>query len=114
DELQRRGPGRREVEVKPRMLDHPRLHGRMLGRAVIVQDEMDVPPAGGLPIDLVQEGEEFGVRVAGLTRFDHTPLQDIEGGEQRRRSEERRVGKSGDAGGRRGTTNTKITYTETS
>src|SRR5713101_2631984 len=81
-----RGPGGGEVEVKPRMLDHPRLHGRMLVRAVVVQDEMDVPLAGGLPIDLVQEGEEFGVRVARLARFDHMPLQDIEGGEQRRRS----------------------------
>src|SRR5216683_2342864 len=52
DEVQPRGPGRGEVEVKPRMLGDPRLHGRMLVGAVVVQDQMDVPPAGGLPIDL--------------------------------------------------------------
>ena len=51
-------------------------------RAVVVQDEMDVSPAGRLPLDLVQEGEELRMRVAGLARFDHMPLQDIEGSKQ--------------------------------
>src|SRR3972149_11707600 len=82
DEVQPRGPGGGGVEVKSWMLDHPRRHGRMLVGAVIVQDEMDVSPAGGWPLDLVQEGEKFGVRVAGLARLDHMPLEDIEGGEQ--------------------------------
>src|SRR2546425_13247854 len=59
DEIQPRGPRGREVEMKPRMVDHPGLHSRMLVRAVVVQDEMDVPPGRRLPSDLVQEGEEF-------------------------------------------------------
>src|SRR5713101_7776425 len=68
DEVQPRGPRGSEVEVKPRMIDHPGLHSRMLVRAVVVEDEMDVPPGRRLASDLVQEGEEFGVRVAGLAR----------------------------------------------
>src|SRR3989442_14381467 len=77
DEIQPRRSGGGEVKVKARMLDHPRLHGRMLVRAVVVQDEMDIPLAGSLPIDLVQEGEEFGVRVAALARFGHMSLRAI-------------------------------------
>src|ERR1700737_2360190 len=77
DEVQPRGPGGGEVKVKSRMLGRPRLHGRMLVGAVVVQDQMDVPPAGGLPIDLVQEGEKFSVRVAGLPLLDHMPLAAI-------------------------------------
>src|SRR5438552_17293182 len=65
DEVQPRRPGGGEVEVKPRVLAHPGLHGRVRVRAVVVQDEMDVPTARRLPIDLVQEDEELGVRVAG-------------------------------------------------
>src|SRR6266849_7865529 len=86
DKVQPRGAGGGEVEVKPRMLGHPRLHGRMLVGTVVVQDQMDVAPAGGLPLDLVQEGEKFGVRMAGLARLDHMPLEDIESGEQRGRA----------------------------
>src|SRR5438093_1901515 len=71
DEVQPRGPRRSEVEVEPRMLEHPGFHGRMRVRTVVVQDQMDVSSTGRLPIDLVQEGKELRVRVAGLARFDH-------------------------------------------
>ncbi len=80
-----RGPRRGEVEVKPCVLAHPRFHGRVLVRAVVVEDEMDVLLAGGLAIDLVQEGEELGMRMARVASVDHVALQDIEGGKQRRR-----------------------------
>lgn len=36
-------------------------------------------------IDLVQEGKELGMRMAGVAGIDHVALQDIEGGKQRRR-----------------------------
>ena len=85
DEVQPRGSRRGEVEVKPWVLAHPRLHGRVRVRAVVVEDEMDVLLAGGLAIDLVQEGEELGMRMAGVAGVDHVALQDIEGGKQRRR-----------------------------
>src|SRR5215470_287991 len=49
DQVQPRGAGRGEVEVKPGMLAHPRLHRGMLMRAVVVQDQMDGPLASGLP-----------------------------------------------------------------
>src|SRR5262249_57373906 len=42
DEIQPGGPRGSEVEVKPRVIDHPRLHRRMLVGAVVVQNEMDV------------------------------------------------------------------------
>src|SRR5258705_4910688 len=90
DEVQPRGPGRGEVEVKAWVLAHPGLHGRMLVRTVVVQNEMNVPPPGCLPIDLVQEGEEFGVRVAGLARHQDLCLP---------RTERRETQRPGLAGG---------------
>ena len=47
---------------------------------------MDVPPAGRLPIDLVQEGKELGVGVARLAALDHMPLEDIQRRKQRGRA----------------------------
>src|SRR5262245_1770557 len=81
DQVQPRSSSWGEVKVKPRVLSHPRLHSRMLMRAVVVQDQMNVPFTRCLAIDLVQEGEEFGVRVTGLAGFDDMPLQDVEGRE---------------------------------
>src|SRR5262245_5100724 len=47
--------------MKARMLRDPRRHRGMLVRAVVIEDEVDVVPAGSLPIDRGQEGEGLGM-----------------------------------------------------
>ena len=39
---------------------------------------MDLPLAGSLAIDLLQERQEFCMRVARLAGFDHVALQDVQ------------------------------------
>src|SRR5262245_52064803 len=50
DEIEPRGAGRREVQVETGMLGKPRSNRRVLVRAVVVADEVDVAAAVA-PID---------------------------------------------------------------
>ena len=83
DEIQPRRPGRREVKMKPRVLREPRLDRRMFMSAIVIENEMDVAPTRGLPINGVQEHNELGVGVARLTALDHMPFEDIQRGKER-------------------------------
>jgi hypothetical protein len=83
DEIQPGGSGRGEVEMKARVFREPRLDQGMLVGAVVVQNEMDVLPARGLPINRVQECQEFAVGVARLTPLDDVALEDIQRGKER-------------------------------
>jgi hypothetical protein len=44
---------------------------------------MEVLPARGLPINRVQEGQEFAVGMARLTPLDDVALEDIQRGKER-------------------------------
>jgi hypothetical protein len=78
DEIEPRGSGRGEVELKPRMLPEPRRYRRMLVRAVVVENEMNGLTARRPLIDGVQKRDELGMGVARLTPLDHVPLEDIQ------------------------------------
>src|SRR5258707_8642604 len=86
DEIQPGGASRGEVKMKSRVLREPRLHRGMLVGAVVVENEMEVVTARGLPIDRVQERDEFGVGVARLTPLDDMPFEDIQGRKERGRA----------------------------
>src|SRR5262245_64322194 len=64
------------------MLREPRRHRGVLVRAVVIEDEVELVPAGRLPTDRVQEGEKLGMGVPRLTALDHVPLEDIQRGKQ--------------------------------
>jgi peptide/nickel transport system permease protein len=86
EEIQPGRSGRGEMEMNPRVRQEPGLHRRMLVGAVVVENEMEVLAARGLPIDDVQERNEFGVGVARLTPLDYVPLEDIQRRKERGRT----------------------------
>src|SRR5712692_2399162 len=60
-QIQPGSPGGGEVQVVTRVSSKPGLYLRMGMRAVIVQDHMDLPPAGRGSLDAFQEPQELAV-----------------------------------------------------
>ena len=85
DQVEPRRAGRREVQVEPRALRQPRPHAVVLVGTVVVNDEMQVHPRRGLPVDLLEKPEPFDMRVLGLGPRDEFAVQVVQGGEQRDR-----------------------------
>ena len=59
DLIEPRGRGRREVQVKARVLGQPCLNVGMLVRSVVVEDEMEITFLRRLPVDGPQEAQEL-------------------------------------------------------
>jgi len=66
-----------------RMSGEPGLHLGMRVRAVVVQDQMDVPPARRGPLDPLQERQELAVPQSRQAGADHRSVQHVERGKQR-------------------------------
>ena len=74
----------REVENKPLVAIEPSPDFWMLMGGVVVEDDMDGLVFGDLGVDHVEEADELLVPVALHIAPDHGPVEDVQGGEQRR------------------------------
>lgn len=86
DEIHPGGAGRGEVDVNARMLFEPGADDRMLVGRVVVDDQMQRQLGRSLAVDLLQEGEPFGMRVLRRGRAEDLSVEVIQGGEQRDRA----------------------------
>src|SRR3990172_46532 len=84
DQVEPRSRGRREVQLKASMLGQPALHLRMVVRAVVVQDQVDVQLRRNALIDLAQELAELDIAVTRIAGADHRPFERVQGGKQGR------------------------------
>src|SRR5215213_8386191 len=82
DEVHPRSVGGGEVEVEPAVAQQPSLHLRGLVGGQVVQDDVDGQLVGHLAVDLVQEGDEVVLVMAGANIGDDGAPSDIERGEQ--------------------------------
>ena len=73
DQIEPRRARGNEVSVIARMGGEPGLDGRMRVGAVVVQDQMNVAPLRDRAIELLQEGQELGVPLAGAHRARTVP-----------------------------------------
>src|SRR5260370_33374448 len=69
-----------EMQVPARTLGKPDFHPRVLMRAVVVHDQMDVELLGHAVLDAPQEGQEFLVSVSWLAIGEHSAAEHVEGG----------------------------------
>src|SRR5260370_4602053 len=86
DEVEPRGAGRREVELKPGALQEPALNGRSLMSTVVVEDQMDAKLWRHLGIDLIQELTKLNRAMAPVELANHLASLSVQGGEQRSRT----------------------------
>src|SRR5258708_12253800 len=70
------------MEVEAWMAVQPGLHLRMFVCAVIIQDEFEIEPRRGLPIEGFQKANEFLMTVMWHTVADHFAVQNVQRGEQ--------------------------------
>jgi len=87
DLVEPRGTRGGEVEVEPRVAEHPPLDPRDLMGGQIVEDQMEVQPLWRRSIQGSQEGEELLGSVALGALPDDRPLGHIEGREDEGREE---------------------------
>src|SRR6266705_2443908 len=85
-QVQPRGPRGDEMEMVARALSEPLLHLGMFVRAVVVHDQMNLPPTRSLPIDALHKVQKLLMPMSRQAATDDGALQDIERGEQRRRA----------------------------
>src|SRR5215467_2219134 len=64
----------------------PGFHARMLVRAVVIDDEMDLQASRDLGLDLAQEGQELLMPMTRLAVGEYVAAEDIERREQRGRA----------------------------
>ena len=81
-QVEPRGRGGDEVEMKARMFEKPRLNVGMFVRTVVVDDAVDVFILLGGVVNLPQKLEEFLMAVSGHAFPDHYALEHIECGEE--------------------------------
>jgi len=60
------------------MLRQPSAHGRVLVRAVVIENEVDLEPVADLAIEMPQEAEELLMPVSGLVLGDDRPRGHVE------------------------------------
>ena len=75
-------PGRRggrEVEDPSRVISQPLLHLGMLVGSVVIQDDVDDLTGRGLPLQGIEELDEFLMAMAFHAAAEHRAVQDIEG-----------------------------------
>src|SRR6266705_303965 len=85
-QVQPRGPRGDEMEMVALALSEPLLHLGMFVRAVVVHDQMNLPPTRSLPIDALHKVQKLLMPMSRQAATDDGALQDIERGEQRRRA----------------------------
>src|SRR5215208_1405186 len=83
DEIEPRGTGGREMQVKARALEQPALNGDGLMSTVVVEDQMDVKACRHLCIDLVEELAKLKRAVPTMKLTDDLASLSVQGGEQR-------------------------------
>src|ERR1700730_3180652 len=71
--------------MKPRAASDPAQRGGMLMRAVVVGNQVDLPVARRLPVDLLEKLQPFLVAMAWHATSDHGSIQRVQGGEEGRR-----------------------------
>jgi len=76
----------REVENKPLVAIEPGPDVRMLMSGVVVEDDVDGLVCGDLSVDHIQEADELLVPVAVHIAPDNRPVEDVQGGKERRGS----------------------------
>jgi hypothetical protein len=81
-EVHPRAVGRGEMEMESAVAQQPALHLGCLVGGEVVQDDMDVEVGGDFAVDLVQEGDEVVLVVAGANIGDDRAVGDVERGEQ--------------------------------
>src|SRR3954468_6067304 len=78
--------GRGEVEGKAGVAGEPGNHLRLFVDGVVVEDDVDDLAGRDLCLDGVEEADELLVPVALHAAADDSAVEDVEGGEQRRRA----------------------------
>lgn len=78
--------GRDEMEMPVRPARQPGFHARMLVRAVVVHDEMNIHACRDLGLDPAQEGQELLMPVTRLAVGEYVAAEDIEGRKERSRA----------------------------
>ena len=86
DGVEPRGGGRREMERPSRMTGQPFHDVGMLVGGVVVDDGVDELAGGDRSLDGVEETDELLMAMPGHAAPDHGSIEDVEGGEQRRRA----------------------------
>jgi hypothetical protein len=84
DGIEPRTGCRGEVENKPLVAIEPGPDLWMLMGGVVVENDMDGLVFGNLSVDRVQEADELLMPVTLHIAPDHGPIEDVQGGEQRR------------------------------
>ena len=77
-------PGTRrrcEMHMKSRMLAQPRLDLRMLVRAVVVRDQVNIQPLGRFTVDLLEKSQPFHMSVLAFSAADDFAFEVIQRGE---------------------------------
>src|SRR4051794_18007255 len=83
DEVEPRGAGRGEMELKTWTFQQPALNGRSLMSTVVVEDQMDVELWRHLRINLIQELTKLNRAMSPVELANHLAALRVQGGEQR-------------------------------
>ena len=86
DGIEPRGRGRSEVERPSRMVGEPLHDVRMFVRGVVVEDGVDDLAGRHGALDGFQEADEFLMAVLAHATPDDRSVEDVQGGEERRRA----------------------------
>src|SRR5450759_1383436 len=86
DEIEPRGTGRREVQLKAWALDQPALNSGSFMSTVVVEDQMDIELWRHLRIDLVEELAKLKRTVSATKLTDDLASLSVQSGEQRSRT----------------------------
>ena len=70
------------MDVEPRVLVQPLLHGRVFVRGVVVDDQVQIQVLGGLALDLLEKPQPFHVRVPRLGAREDLAVQIVQRREQ--------------------------------
>src|ERR1700681_3021401 len=86
DEIEPRGTGRSEVQLKAWALDQPALNSGSFMNTIVVEDQMDVEPWRHFRIDLVEKLAKLQRTVPAMKLTDDLASLSVQGGEQRSRT----------------------------
>ncbi len=86
DEIEPRGTGRSEVQLKAWALDQPALNSGSFMSTIVVEDQMDVEPWRHFRIDLVEKLAKLQRTVSAMKLTDDLASLSVQGGEQRSRT----------------------------
>ena len=70
------------MDVEPRVLVQPLLHGRVFVRGVVVDDQVQIQVLGGLALDLLEKPQPFHMRVPRLGAREDLAVQIVQRREQ--------------------------------